>query len=146
MRTIAGRGLLLCAIALGGCYRATFIRDPQVVRGVEHDQWNHFFIFGLVGETDLDVRQFCPDGRVAEVQTQANFLNGLVSIVTIGIYTPRTVYVTCAGGPSRAVLEIDGDRNGRPVAARLRRGDSVEGATVTPEGAAFRIARAEVAP
>ena len=56
MRTIVGRGLLLCAIALSGCYRATFIRDPQAVRGVEHDQWNHFFIFGLVGEADVDVR------------------------------------------------------------------------------------------
>jgi len=143
---IAGRGLLLCAIALSGCYRATFIRDPQAVRGVEHDRWNHFFIFGLVGEADVDVRQFCPDGRVAEVSTQESFLNGLVGIVTLGIYAPRTVYVTCAGGSSRAVLELDGDSKGRPVAARVRHGDSVEAATVTPEGAGFRIARAEERP
>jgi hypothetical protein len=145
MRTIAGRGLLLCAFALGGCYRATFISNPQVTRGVEHDQWNHFFIFGLVGEANLDVRQFCPDGRVAEVQTQETFLNGLVGLLTIGIYAPRTVYVTCAAG-SRALLELDADPQGRPVAARLRREGSVDRATVTPEGAAFRVALAEDTP
>jgi hypothetical protein len=33
---------------------------------------------------------------VAQVQTGANFATGLVSFLTIGIYTPRKVYVTCA--------------------------------------------------
>ena len=134
MRTIAGRTLLLCAIALGGCYKATFIRDPQVVKGDEHDEWTSFFVFGLVGEQNLDMHQFCPDGRVAEVQTGANFLTGLVSLVTIGIYTPRKVYVTCAAGSGRAMLELDADAHGRPVAARLHRGTSMSrGAVVTEE-------------
>jgi hypothetical protein len=145
MRTMAGRGLLLCAFALGGCYRATFISNPQVVKGVEHDKWNHFFIFGLVGEENLDVRQFCADGRVAEVNTQETFLNGLVTLLTIGIYAPRTVYVTCAAG-SAARLELDADPQGRPVAARLLRKGSVDRASVTPEGDAFRIAVAEDTP
>jgi len=145
MHTIAGRGLLLCAIALGGCYRATFISNPQVVRGVEHDQWNHFFIFGLVGETNLDVRQFCSDGRVAEVQTQETFLNGLVGLLTIGIYAPRTVYVTCAAG-SRSRLELDADPQGRPVAARLLRDGSLDRATVTPIVGGYRVAFAEEMP
>jgi hypothetical protein len=145
MHRIGGCGLLLCAFALGGCYRATFISNPQAVRGVEHDKWNHFFIFGLVGEAELDVRQFCPDGRVAELQTQETFLNGLVGLLTIGIYAPRTVYVTCAAG-ARTRLELDADPRGRPVAARLWHEGAVERATVMPEGAAFRIARAEDTP
>jgi Bor protein len=146
MRTFAGRGLLLCALALGGCYKATFIRDPQVLRGEEHDDWTSFFVFGLVGEQTLDVKQFCPDGRFAEIQTGANFLTGLVSLVTIGIYTPRKVYVTCAGGSARATLELDADSDGRPVAARLRSEHSVVEGTVTPEGDAFRVAFAGERP
>src|SRR5438105_10487103 len=119
MRTFAGRGLLLCALALGGCYKATFIRDAQAVRGEEHDEWTSFFVFGLVGEQNLDVKQFCPDGRFAEIQTGANFLTGLVSLVTIGIYTPRKVYVTCAIAAGSAMPELDADSHGRPAAARL---------------------------
>jgi hypothetical protein len=139
MRTTAGRALLLCALALGGCYKATFIRDPDVVRGEEHDQWTNFFIFGLVGEQDLDVHQFCPGGRIAEVQTGGNFLTGLVSLVTIGIYTPRKVYVTCAARSGQAILELDGDARGRPVAARLHVGSSTSNATIVVEEGAFRV-------
>jgi hypothetical protein len=139
MRTTAGRALLLCALALGGCYKATFIRDPDVVRGEEHDQWTSFFVFGLVGEQSLDVHQFCPDGRVAEVQTGGNFLTGLVSVVTIGIYTPRKVYVTCAAPSGRAMLELEGDARGRPVAARLHFGTSTTEATIVVQDGAFRL-------
>ena len=140
MRTFACRGLLLCALALGGCYKATFIRDAQAIRGEEHDEWTSFFVFGLVGEQNLDVKQFCPDGRFAEIQTGANFLTGLVSLVTIGIYTPRKVYVTCASGSGSAMLELEADSHGRPVAARLHQESSVRTGTVVPEGDAFHVA------
>jgi hypothetical protein len=52
---------------------------------------------------------------VAQVQTGANFGTGLVSILTIGIYTPRKVYVTCAAN-GRA-MQLDLDEQGRLVAS-----------------------------
>jgi hypothetical protein len=92
-----------------GCYKATFIRDSSAVRGVEHDEWTNFFLFGLVNEQTIDVHQFCPNGKVAQVQTGANFATGLVSFLTIGIYTPRKVYVTCAaGGLVSGIVELSG--------------------------------------
>src|SRR5919201_1141467 len=100
---------------------------------------DELFIFGLVGEQTLDVHQFCPDGRFAEIQTGANFLTGLVSLVTIGIYTPRKVYVTCAAGTGRAMLELDADSHGRPVAARLHVGSSSATATVVADEGGFRV-------
>jgi hypothetical protein len=103
-----GRAALL-AILLGGagCYKATFIRDPNVVRGAEHDQWLDFWVFGIVGEQNIDVKQFCPDGRVAQVVTGGNFATGIVSLLTIGIYAPRKVYVTCATDGRALQLELD---------------------------------------
>lgn len=83
-----------------GCYKATFIQ-PKTAAGVERDEWTDFFLFGLVGEEDRDVRQYC-DRSVARVRTGGNFGTGLVSFVTLGIYTPRKIYVTCADeGASR---------------------------------------------
>jgi hypothetical protein len=87
--------LIACgAIALSGCYKATFIQ-PKTAAGVEHDEWTDFFVFGLVGEERRDIAGYCA-GEVARVRTGGNFGTGLVSAVTIGIYTPRKVYVTCA--------------------------------------------------
>jgi hypothetical protein len=102
-----GRAALLAVVLATGCYKATFIRDPGVQRGVERDAWEDFFIFGLVNEQTVDVRQFCPDGRVAQVQTGGNFATGIVSILTIGIYTPRKVYVTCAADGRAHQLEMN---------------------------------------
>jgi hypothetical protein len=136
--------LLATLIAMGatGCYKATFISNPRVVKGADHDQWNSFFLWGLVGDETLDVRQFCSGGQVAQVRTGANFLTGLVSLVTIGIYAPRMAYVWCAAGPVThagapargaatasapgPTLSIYGDRQGRPVRVELRRDDKLE--------------------
>jgi hypothetical protein len=121
-----------CALALSGCYKATFIRDPEAVRGVERDEWVSFWVFGLVGEETFDVRQYCPDGRVAQVQTGGNFGTGIVGILTLGIYTPRKLWVTCAADSGvRASLELTADRHGGVVAAVKHVGDvQIEG-TVT---------------
>ncbi len=45
----------------------------------------------------LDVSSQCKSG-VAKVETQHSFLNGLVAFLTLDIYTPMTITVTCAGG------------------------------------------------
>jgi hypothetical protein len=109
------RGAALALLLLGsGCYKATFIRDPTVVRGLEYDEWVGFFVFGLVNEQSIDVYRFCPDGQVAQVQTGGNLGTTLVSALTLGIYTPRKVYVTCAAPGSVRFLERD--EQGRLVA------------------------------
>jgi hypothetical protein len=114
--------LLLLLIGQAGCYRASFYTDPKLVRGLEHDQWTDFFVFGLVGTQEIDVRSFCEGKAIAEVKTGGNFATNLVSAVTIGIYTPRKVYVTCAAGPAKSrfgsrKLQLDVDSTGQPVSA-----------------------------
>ena len=89
-----------CAVAFlattAGCYKATFYRDPQVTSGNHYEEWVNFYLFGLVGDEVIDVHKYCPPDGVAVVRTGANAGTGFVSIITLGIYTPRKVYVTCA--------------------------------------------------
>lgn len=89
--TAAGAALLMSA---SGCAKATFI-NPAVAPGESHEEWTDFFLGGLIGNEEFDVREFCP-GEAAKVATGGNFLTGLVSVVTVFIYTPRKVYITCA--------------------------------------------------
>jgi Bor protein len=103
-----GRVALLAVLLAGtACYKATFIRDPSAVKGVESDRWLDYWFWGLMNEQDINVRDFCPDGRVAQVVTGGNFGTGIVNLLTLGIYAPRKVYVTCAAGGRALQLELD---------------------------------------
>jgi hypothetical protein len=87
---------LACLALTAGCYKATFYRDPQVTSGDRHEEWTNFYVFGLVGSEVIDVRRYCPPNAVATVRTGGNLGTGVVSVITLGIYTPHKVYVTCA--------------------------------------------------
>jgi hypothetical protein len=87
---------VVCFAMTAGCYKATFYQDPKLTSGDEHEQWTNFYLFGLVGTESIDVSRYCPPNRIAMVRTGANAGTGIVSIITLGIYTPHKVYVTCA--------------------------------------------------
>ncbi len=93
-RAAARLAAVVALLATSGCFKATFI-NPTVVPGETHEEWTDFFLGGVVGTEDFDVRDFCP-GEAAMVATGGDFLTGLVSVATLGIYVPRKVYVTCA--------------------------------------------------
>jgi hypothetical protein len=99
---------LLCVALLTGCYHQVVTTglpagDTRIAK-----PWTATWIFGLVPATPLDVRAQCPNG-VATVDTKMTFLNGLVTALTIGIFTPRSVTVTCAGSgsASNAAARLD---------------------------------------
>ena len=43
----------------------------------------------------LNVMDECDDAGVASVETQLSFLNQIVSLFTLGIFTPMEITVTC---------------------------------------------------
>jgi len=55
------------------------------------------WLWGIVPADTIDTRRECPSG-VATVETRQTFLNGLVAVLTLGIYTPQSLRVTCATG------------------------------------------------
>jgi Bor protein len=80
---------------LAGCYHQVVQtgRTPGPV--VVTKPWTATWLWGLVPAEEINVTSQCPSG-VATVETQQSFLNGLVGGLTLGIYTPRDVKVTCA--------------------------------------------------
>ena len=150
------RSLLRCSTVLAllllvGCYKATFYQNPNAVAGARHERWSAFFIYGLVGSQHFDVRDFCGQDAVAEVRTGANFATGLVSIVTIGIYTPHKVYITCAAKHGQTLsstrrLELLLDREGRPARATVLRADrETTGHIEQTDARTFRVRYTEAA-
>lgn len=92
----ASFSLLGLAVALAGCYHTTV--DTGLPPGTQtlEREWASSWIYGLVPPQVLETASRCPNG-VAKMETQISFLNGLVGVLTLGIYTPMSLLVTCAG-------------------------------------------------
>jgi len=87
--------LALVAFLGTGCFHQIVQTGQAAGPTVIDKQWVPGWLWGLVANDDVDVRRECPMG-VATVETEQSFVNGLVAVVTIGIYTPQHVRITCA--------------------------------------------------
>jgi hypothetical protein len=86
--------VVVASIAMGGCYKATFVRDVPPAGPVQ-SEWVRFYLFGLVGVHDLDVRDHCPDGSVRILRTGSSAGTAVVTVLTAGIYSPRKLWIQC---------------------------------------------------
>jgi hypothetical protein len=91
-------GLLVSASLLVGCYHATIETGATPSTTLIENHWASGWVFGLVPPKTVATAAKCPSG-VAKVETQLSFVNQLVSFLTIGIYTPMDIVVTCAEAP-----------------------------------------------
>lgn len=101
MRTL----LLVGMIALLGCFHATIETGATPSNVVIEKHWASGWIFGLVPPSTIETAAKCPSG-VAKVETKLSFLNQLVSLLTLSIYTPMDIQVTCAEDAVPAAMTI----------------------------------------
>ncbi len=113
--------LLAALTSLGACYHATIETglspSPQVLEKSFASSW----IYGLVPPKTVETTNRCPQGA-AKVETQLTFLNQLVGFLTLGIYTPMHIRVTCAqtaASTTGASLTIPGDTESGELSAEL---------------------------
>ena len=97
MRQRHGFMLALTTLLITGCYHQVVHTGATPAPGNAVIQKTAaLFFFGLKG-AEVNTVADCPTG-VAVIETQQTFLNGLVGVFTLGIYTPRSVTITCAAG------------------------------------------------
>jgi hypothetical protein len=87
--------LLAVAFLATGCYTVRF-QSNLTPGGAKFEEKGNFFLWGLIGEKEVDLKKLCPTGP-ARWQNQQTFVDGLIGAVTLGIYIPRTINVECAG-------------------------------------------------
>jgi hypothetical protein len=97
MTTIRRVALASAIFPLAACYHATvetgLTPSTQVLEQTFASSW----IYGLVPPKTVSTTSQCPGG-VAKVETEHSFVNQLVGFLTLGIYTPMHIRVTCAQG------------------------------------------------
>jgi hypothetical protein len=82
-------------VTLGACYHATVETGATPSTVVIDKSFASSWIYGLVPPETVSTSSKCPNGP-AKVETQHTFLNQLVGFITLGIYTPMQIKVTCA--------------------------------------------------
>ncbi len=73
------------------------------------DKWADSWVGGLVPPDSVDAEPGCGDGGVAVVETKISFLNALVSTLTLGIYSPMEIIVTCGSAEETGETQPDHD-------------------------------------
>ena len=95
MRRLSRVATVATLVAAAGCYHATIDTGATPSNQVISKEWASGWIYGLVPPNTVETASKCPNG-VAKVETQLSFLNQLVSFLTLYIYTPMSIQVTCA--------------------------------------------------
>lgn len=99
--------IVALVLVTGACYHATVDTGLTPSAQTIEKHWASGWIYGLVPPSAVQTAQKCPNG-VAKVDTQLSFTNQLVSILTLGIYSPMDITVTCAEGRTSSVPIIQG--------------------------------------
>ena len=97
MHIVRSLSLLSLCVATGACFHTTIDTGLEPSQRTIHEPWANSWIVGLVPPSTIETAEKCPSG-VSKVETQQSFLNGLVGFLTLGIYTPMEIKVTCAAG------------------------------------------------
>lgn len=95
-RVLPCLALVLLVLVVAGCYHSIIDTGLQPGRTAYHEKWETAWLVGLI-PAEVDAEGVCA-GPWARVETQQSFLNGLVTMLTLGIYAPHEVEVVCAAG------------------------------------------------
>ncbi|SMY33643.1 Bor protein [Photobacterium malacitanum] len=88
---------LMATTVMTGCAQQTFMMSsaPET-KTAELNKSQPFFVSGIGQHKTVDAAKLCGGAdKVAKVEVQQTFVNGLLSVVTFGIYTPRQARVFC---------------------------------------------------
>ncbi len=87
---------------LTGCYHARITTGLEASDEVYEQKWAAGFIAGLVPPDLVRAEQHCTNG-VAVVETRLSFMNQFVTFLSMGIYSPMEIRVTCAAATAENV-------------------------------------------
>jgi hypothetical protein len=71
-------------------------------------QWATTFVYGVVPATVAEAAARCQDG-LAKVRRGETPANTLVSIVTLGMFNPITILVTCGTPKDKPAIDVPAD-------------------------------------
>lgn len=79
---------------LTSCYSYTSVVGQGAQGNQKITKWNHYVIGGLAPVGVSDSKEMAGNAENYTVHTRQTFVNGLISAITFGIYTPTVTTVS----------------------------------------------------
>ncbi|WBX73547.1 Bor family protein [Tenacibaculum pacificus] len=79
---------------LTSCYSYTSVVGKGAQGNSQTTEWNHYVLGGLAPVGVSNSKQMADGAKDYTVHTRLSFVNGLVSGLTFGLYSPTTTTVT----------------------------------------------------
>lgn len=93
MKAILGVAL---ALALTGCATQSYTINGGAMADPDKEVMQNFFVAGIGQTQEMDAAEICGGAdKIAKVESEMSFLNGLLGAISYGIYTPRQAKVYC---------------------------------------------------
>jgi hypothetical protein len=87
--------LIISVFLLSGCATQSFLIQDQPSK-ISEEKSSHFFVAGVFQTDEVDASAICGGAdKVAKVETKLSVVNGFLSLISYGIYTPRQKTVYC---------------------------------------------------
>jgi len=89
--------LLLLSAVITGCSTVTIRPQGGTKDNSQADYLDSkpFYFGGVVGKHKVDVNEVCEGAEVSQLQTLMTSSDWLLGVITLSIYSPRTVKVWC---------------------------------------------------
>lgn len=84
--------IVMC-VFMSSCYTYTHTVGEGPKTGVTVEAKNQYFIFGLADGKQSNPKEMAGGAENYEVTTEHTFVDGLLQVITLGIYTPTTTVV-----------------------------------------------------
>ena len=94
------RSIVICSLVVllaSSCSQVTLKRQGKrtITRKPDYSATKSFYVYGLIGEHTVDGKEVCRGRSPVQMQAVDTFVNRVLTYVTLGIYSPRTVKVWC---------------------------------------------------
>lgn len=86
--------ILVLSVVLTSCFSQTYTVGSGAKTGLTVKKKNHFLILGLVPLETASPTEMAGETTDYTVNNQQSFVDGLLGIITFGIYTPSSTSVT----------------------------------------------------
>lgn len=114
---------ILATIAAVSLLTGCASHHAVVVTGIDpgprrvEDKWADSYLDGAVAPDRVDAGAGCGESGVAIVETRVSFMNQLVTALTLGIYSPMEIIVTC--GSAEETDEPESEHDAAPGSPSL---------------------------
>lgn len=85
------------ALLVAGCHTMHFELADAEYEHVVYER-KSYFLWGLVPTVEVDASKHCPTGTAA-IREQTTFTDGLLALLTLGIWEPRSSWYYCLSEP-----------------------------------------------